>query len=574
VTDAATRLAELEAALAAERATVAVLRAERDHLAADRDALRLAYQNLQLELALLKRRLFVAKAERIDTTQLELELGDKLVALDALNRQLGIDIHALDGDDDESDGPGARGNGARRPPTGRRDLRDLDLPEERLEIPSPSPDGAAQIGWEESRRLYWRRASWVRLVVARPIYKLAPPPDAPPDTAPTLLTAPMPPTIPARSIATPSLLAHVAVDKFCDGLPLHRQEDRFARLGCRVDRGTMSRWLEEIGATCGATVVEAMRAEALRSAFCIATDATGVLVQPIRGGDQPRRGCTRGHFFVQIADADHVFFEYTPRETSAAVGAMFTGFAGYVLADAKSVYDVLFRPTGRPPPDGDAEPARHEVGCWSHARRKFWEAAVITADPVAREGLLRVGRVFDLDRRWKKASAAERKAARDLHVRPHLDAFFAWVADEYARVRDQRGLLRSALGYAQNQRAALTRFLDDGRLPLTNNQSERELRRVAVGRKAWLFVGSDDHAQAAGHLLTLIASARLHQLDPEAYLRDLLRVLPHWPRDRYLELAPRYWSATRARLDLRQLELEIGWLDVPPPPSSQQPATR
>jgi hypothetical protein len=233
----------------------------------------------------------------------------------------------------------------------------------------------------------------VRLVVARPIFKVAPPADAPPDTPPTLLTAPMPPTIPARSIATRSLLAHVAVDKFCDGLPLHRQEDRFARLGCRLDRGTMSRWLEEIGATLGATVVEAMRAEALRSAFCIATDATGVLVQPIRGGDQPRRGCTRGHFFVQIADADHVFFVYTPRETSAAVGAMFTGFAGYVLADAKSVYDVLFRPTGRPPPDGDAEPARHEVGCWSHARRKFWEAAVTTADPVAREGLLRVGRL-------------------------------------------------------------------------------------------------------------------------------------------------------------------------------------
>jgi hypothetical protein len=134
--------------------------------------------------------------------------------------------------------------------------------------------------------------------------------------------------------------------------------------------------------------------------------------------------------------------------------------------------------------------------------------------------------------------------------------------------------LRSALGYAQNQRAALMRFLHDGRLPLTNNQSERELRRVAVGRKAWLFVGSDDHAQAAGHLLTLIASARLHHLDPEAYLRDLLRVLPHWPRDRYLELAPRYWSATRARLDSRQLELDIGWLDVPPSPAAQQPAPR
>ena len=110
---------------------------------------------------------------------------------------------------------------------------------------------------------------------------------------------------------------------------------------------------------------------------------------------------------------------------------------------------------------------------------------------------------------------------------------------------------------------------------LTNNHSERELRRVATGRKAWLFVGSDDHGQAAGNLLSLVASARLHQLDPEAYLRDLFRVLPHWPRGRYLELAPRYWLATRARLDPTQLERELGPLTVPDPtPSSEQPATR
>ena len=97
------------------------------------------------------------------------------------------------------------------------------------------------------------------------------------------------------------------------------------------------------------------------------------------------------------------------------------------------------------------------------------------------------------------------------------------------------------------------------------NQSERELRRVAVGRKAWLFVGDDDHAEAAGHLFSVIASARLHGLDPERYLRDIIRVLVYWPRDRYLELAPRYWPATRARLDVTQLEAEVGPLTVPPP---------
>jgi hypothetical protein len=113
------------------------------------------------------------------------------------------------------------------------------------------------------------------------------------------------------------------------------------------------------------------------------------------------------------------------------------------------------------------------------------------------------------------------------------------------------------------------RFLDDGRLRMDNNESERELRRIATGRKAWLFVGSDDHAQAAGNLLSLIASARLHGLDPEAYLRDLFRVLPHWPRGRFLELAPRYWLATRARLDPAQLEMELGPLTIPPPSPPQ-----
>lgn len=130
--------------------------------------------------------------------------------------------------------------------------------------------------------------------------------------------------------------------------------------------------------------------------------------------------------------------------------------------------------------------------------------------------------------------------------------------------------MRTALGYAHRQHGPLTRFYDDGRLRLDNNHSERELRRIAVGRKAWLFVGSDDHGQAAGNLLTLIASARHHRLDPEVYLRDLFRVLPHWPRGRFLELCPRDWLATRARLDSAELERELGTLSVPPPP--EQPA--
>jgi hypothetical protein len=152
-----------------------------------------------------------------------------------------------------------------------------------------------------------------------------------------------------------------------------------------------------------------------------------------------------------------------------------------------------------------------------------------------------------------------------------MEAFFAWA--ELDKVRDQRGSLRSALGYAVRQKSALLRVLDDGRLVPDNNRSERALRgSIATGRKAWLLVGSDDHAQSAGHLFSLIASCKLHGLDPETYLRDLFRVLAHWPKDRFLELSPKYWTNTRARLDPAELALEIGPLTVPPPipPATEQ----
>ncbi|MBA2685790.1 MAG: IS66 family transposase [Actinobacteria bacterium] len=562
----ATRVVELETALARERirADEAQQRADEAHQRADeaiaeRDRLREGFHQLQLEVELARRRLVVAKAERVDTLQLQLEFAAKLRELDEL---AGLQPGPMPDPDVDNRPPSGKRNGKAKP-KGRRKLSELDMPEERVELTDPALEGTAErIGSEDSFKLMWRRAGYVRLVVSRAKYKIGEGDNA------TIATTELPRELITRSLAAPALLAHIASDKLCDGLPLHRQEDRFARLGARIDRGTMSRWLEELGMSVGATIVAAMRDDAFAHAFCISTDATGVLVQPIPSVDKMPRSCHRGHYFVQIADRDHVFFEYRARETSAVVGELFRGFSGYIQADAKSVYDALFRP----PPDGPALEdnahadlgKRHEVGCWAHARRKFWEAA-ITKDPIAREGLARIGRIFELDRSWKKRSAVEIKSMRDEHLRAHTDAFFAWVAVEYERVRGQRGLLRTALGYAHRQQGPLNRFYDDGRLKLDNNASERELRRIAVGRKNWLFVGSDDHAQAAGNLLTLIASARLHGLDPEAYLRDVFRVLPYWPRGRFLELCPRDWMVTRARLIADELDRELGPVTVPEP---------
>ena len=610
----AARIAALEALVAEKQAALDAERVAREveqvaHLAtkAERDRLRDAYEALTREVELARRRLVVAKAERVDTTQLEIEFATKLAELDALSRKAEDEISERP--------PGGERAGKKTPkPRGRRDFRLLDLPEERIPIPDPLLEGsAARIGTaEESVGVRWKRGGFVRVVFERVKYDATKPamtetsPTAPSDGVPdattpvgdqqpatrapactpeelaaivasdprtagaVIVTAPMPPRLIDRSYATPSLLAHIASDKFCDGLPLHRQEDRFARVGVPIDRGTMCRWLEEAGGKVGATIVEAMRKEALGSAHCIATDATGVRVQPEPREDKQSQPCRRAHFFVQIADADHVFFEFTPEETSDVVDRMFAGYTGFVQADAKSVFDVLFRVVeDRARPLEERAPNRAaacvEVGCWSHARTKFWEAAVATQDVVAREALARIMRMFHLDAMWKNRLPDVRRDLRDRYLREHVTSFFAFVEEAFVDAQHRRGMLRSALGYCRNQKNALMRFLEDGALEMTNNRSERQLRRVATGRQAWLFVGSDLHGLTSGYLLSLIASARLHRLDPEVYLRDVFRVLPHWPRDRYLELAPRYWRITRARLRADELEREVGWLTIPEP---------
>lgn len=545
------RLVELEAALATQKERADTLEKERDVLRASRDG-------LLEELKLLKLRLFVAKAERVDTQQLALEFQHKLRQVEELAGTLDM---PLDGSDEDESGASKK-----RTSTGRRSLKELPLEEKSVEVSDElmeklvTEGKAEKCGYATSYKLMWQRGGMRRVAIHRVKYRTV---GTHGETA--VESSAMPKELLPRCLATASLLSHLIINKYCDGLPLFRMERRFARDGVPLDRGTMSRYLEEIGATLGVTIVEAMRKEALTKAFCISTDATGVAIQPEPQEDKRRQPCRRGHFFVQVADKDAVFFEYTPRETSAAVGEMFKGFSGYVQADAKSVYDILFRNVAEeeapdiPVIDGK----RKEVACWVHGRRNFWEAA-IAKDVVGREGLARIARIFELDESWADKPPEERKRLRDAHLRPHVNAFFAWAEAEYEAVCQQRGLRRRALGYVTRHRSALECFFDDGRLVLDNNRSERELRVIAVGRKAWLFFGGDDYAAAAGHLFSLISTARLHQLEPEAYLRDIIRVLPFWPIERYLELAPKYWPVTKARLNFLELAAEVGTITVPP----------
>jgi transposase len=581
---------DLMAQLARAQAQLSGAQTQLVQLQQEKTKLQAAYEALWEELTLLKHRLFVAKAERVDTRQLQLEFESKLAALEDLAGTLGLGqpappstgaappagaaAGASAASPDEGDRPPEPPAPPVRPhrPTGRRNLKTVTLPEERLELTDPvleplvAEGRAHRIGTEESVKIVYQRGGFRRLIVARIKYQTIDPAGQS-----AIATTPMPEVLFPRTMAAPSLLAHLLDAKFDQGLPFWRVADRCARDGLPLDRGTMCRWAEDAGATFKVTIVEAMRQEALRQAFCIAADATGIPVQPERQPGQPRQACRRGHYFAMIADRDHIWFEYTAHETSAAVQQMFQRFSGYVQVDAKNVFDILFR-NGPPQwPDleeGEEPPHRQEIGCWAHGRRRFWEAASL-GNVVAREALARIGRFFEIDATFQGRPPVEIKRLRLLHLQPHLTAFFEWATVEYENVKHQRGVLCSALGYVVRHQAALCRFLEDGRLALHNNFTELVLRgSVAVGRKAWLFVGSDQHAESATGIMSLVASARLHQLDPEAYLRDMLRVLAHWPKDRYIELAPKYWNATRARLDPTELAAELGPLIIPAPPQS------
>jgi transposase len=332
-------------------------------------------------------------------------------------------------------------------------------------------------------------------------------------------------------MAGPGLLADTVVRRFADHLPMNRLEKIYAREGIHLPRSTVCGWHDRL-TTLARPLTDAMWADAMASPYLCA-DATGVLVQA-------KEQCRRGHFWVVIAPERHVLFRFSPSHDKAAVKAMLGGYEGYLVADAHAVYDHLYE-TGKV----------IEVGCWAHCRRYFFKA--MTSEPErAREALAMIGQLFRIERELADKTSKQRKRERQKRSKPIIDAFFRWCEIQAETALDDTPLAK-ALRYAHNQREAFRRFLDDGRLPLHNNKSELELRREAVGRKNWLFVGNDDAGEVNATFVTLIASCQMHGLEPWSYLRDLLCVLPHWPRSRVLELAPAYWRETLEKEEAQQI---------------------
>ena len=176
---------------------------------------------------------------------------------------------------------------------------------------------------------------------------------------------------------------------------------------------------------------------------------------------------------------------------------------------------------------------------------------------------MRIRAIYAIEDSFRKLPPSKRKTMRDEHVRPLMDGFFQWARDARADAQG-RNLATKALGYAVNQETELRRVLADARLPLDNTRSERSLRKIVVGRKNWMFYGSDGHAENAAAIFTIIATCRLHSIDPQQYLDEVLRVLPSWPRERYLELAPHNWTATRAKLNPNELDAPLCSFTIPP----------
>jgi transposase len=411
-----------------------------------------------------------------------------------------------------------------------------------------------RIGFEESLQLMYRPGGYAVLVKRLAKYEVSSRDGA------TVLGVQTPKTLFPKGLLHSSVVAHLIVQKFALGVPHHRLEQHMESQSVELDRGTMCRYVEEAGNCLGATIVQAMWQDAIQNASVISTDATGALIQPAKGEAGLHQACKKGHFFTAVVDCDHVLFAYTEKHNQDFVQKLFGAFKGYLQSDASNVYDILER---GPPEDSDQ--GMTLVGCWAHCRRYFFEAAICKY-PIGVQGLMRIRAIYAADNALKKLPPVKRKALRDQHVRPLMEAFFEW-ADSARADAEGRNLATKALGYARNQRHELCRVLDDPRLPLDNTRSERSLRKIVVGRKAWMFYGSDTHAEGAAALFSVIACCRLHRIDPERYLDEVLRLLPYWPSDRYLELAPNRWLATRATLDPLELERPLGEFTVPPAPT-------
>jgi transposase len=473
---------------------------------------------LASQIEWLKRQLFGRRSEKLDPNQLALGLGEP-PAVEATEPESATESET------DSEAPRRRGHGRKALPRHlRRERIEYCLSPDHLACPECQHE-RVRIGEEISEQLEYVPASLFILEHARIKYACR-------HCQGHVVIAALPGTAPiAKGLPGPGLIAYVLVSKYVDHLPLYRLENNIlVREGIELNRSTQGGWVAE---SCRGfePVVGAMKQDLLSSRK-IHTDDTTVPVL-----DKGRQTTKTGHLWVYYGDEEHehIVFEYTPDHARAGPVAFLKDFEGYLQADAYPGYDEIY-----------AGGKVIEVGCWAHTRRRFFDAQSSDGRR-SHIALALIRRLYEAEKRARtaNASAQERQILRQKESAPVLAEMLTWLEENKGAVAP-KSPMGQAISYARSNWQALNHYLEDGALEIDNNAAERALRRVAIGRKNWLFAGSDEGGHRAAIIYSLVASCERLKIDPYEYLRDVLARISTHPPAEIDQLTPKAWKAARA----------------------------
>jgi transposase len=344
------------------------------------------------------------------------------------------------------------------------------------------------------------------------------------------------PTLPIeRGKPGPGLLAHIMIAKFDDHIPLYRLSEMYDRLGIDISRSVMADWVGRVSALL-TPIVLLIRAHTA-GLDRIHTDDTPVDVL------DPGRGKTKtGRVWVYVFDGSGyqsatpaaIAYYYSPDRKGAHPADHLASFSGVMHADGYGGYKKLY---------GNQIV---EAACMAHVRRKFHDVIKLKPSPIAEEALSHIGALYDIENRIRGMSADEPRTLRQHHARPVLDELKAWIETTLSTL-PQKQKLAEAMRYALSRWAALSVYIDDGRVEIDNNIAERAMRPLGIGRKNWLFAGSDKGGERIANVLTIIETVKLQGHSPEVYLTDVLTRIQDHPKDRLEDLLPWNWTPAKAR---------------------------
>jgi len=330
-----------------------------------------------------------------------------------------------------------------------------------------------------------------------------------------------------RGLAGPGLLAHVLVAKYADHLPLYRQSEIYRREGVELDRSTLADWVGGASRTLQ-PLVDALRKYVLGADKLHGDDVPVPVLEPGNGKTKTGRLWTyvRDDRPAGSEEPAAVWFAYSPDRKGEHPARHLEKYAGVLQADGYAGFNKLYE-KGR----------ILEAACWAHVRRKFHDLYQAHRSPIAKEALERIGQLYGIEQEIRGRSPAERKEVRQARSRPLLESMRAWWKATLAKL-SQKSDVAMAIRYALDRWSALLRFCEDGRVEMDNNAAERALRAVALGRKNYLFAGSDAGGERAAAMYSLLGSAKLNGIDPETYLSSVLRRIADHPINRIAELLP------------------------------------